>query len=65
MYFSFDLLLPESQRQLDDDYLVEYEERKKLRRQANWYFDEECEDWAWAEKNEKSPDICRQADVRE
>lgn len=52
MYFSFDfdpsdVLLPEAQRQLDDDYLVEHEERKKLRRQANWYFDEECEDWAW------------------
>lgn len=52
MYTSFDfnpsdVLLPEAARYADDDFLLEYEERKAKRRQANWYYDEECEDWAW------------------
>ena len=41
--------LPEAARQLDDDYVIEWEERFQQRkaRQNNWYFDEECDDWAW------------------
>ena len=42
-----EIFLRESQRELDDDYILEYEERQMKRRQANWFYDEECDDWAW------------------
>lgn len=39
-----DVFLPEAQRELDDDYLIEYEERQHQRRKRSLYYDLDSEE---------------------
>lgn len=38
-----EIFLPEAQRELDDDYLLEYEERR-LNQKRTWYCDPDSEE---------------------
>jgi hypothetical protein len=38
-----DVLLPEAQRQADDDFILEYEQRQQSRK-ATWYSDPDSEE---------------------